>query len=232
MKLAIMQPYVFPYLGYYQLIHAVDKFVIYDDVNFIKRGWINRNNILVNGSANLFSIPLKNASPNRLIKDVELAEDKKWQDKFVKTIEHAYKKAPFYHIVYPMIKDVIMAEDRYINKMAILSLKMVSEYLEIKTIFQYTSTTYDNNELKKHDRVIDICKKENADHYINPIGGMEIYTKDQFEEHGINLSFIKMQPIRYSQNNEEFVPYLSIIDVLMFNEKDEVKEMLFRYELV
>src|SRR5689334_20042887 len=126
MKLAIMQPYFFPYIGYFQLINAVDKFVVYDDVSFINKGWVNRNNILVNGRVSLFTVPLKRASQNKLIKDIELVNEARWKNNFLKTIEHAYKKAPYYKTVFSLISDVIFSERKYITELALLGIKSVS----------------------------------------------------------------------------------------------------------
>ncbi len=232
MRLAIMQPYIFPYIGYYQLINAVDKFVVYDDVNYINKGWINRNNILVNNQAFLFTIPLKDASQNRHIRDIALVTDDSWKKKFLKTIEQAYKKAPHFDIVFSLINDVIHPAITNINQLTALSLQSVSNYLGISSVFVNSSVIYDNQHLKAQERILDICFREKADHYINSIGGMEIYSKELFEKHGIRLNFLKTKPIAYKQFNKEFVPHLSMIDVLMFNDKEEIKQMLNQYELV
>ncbi len=232
MRLAIMQPYIFPYIGYYQLINAVDKFVVYDDVNYINKGWVNRNNILVNNQAFLFTIPLKDASQNRHIRDIALVTDDSWKKKFLKTIEQAYKKAPHFDTVFSLINDILYPAVTNINQLSLLSLQSVSNYLNITTAFVNSSTIYCNQHLKAQERILDICVSEKADHYINPIGGMEIYSKELFEKSGIRLNFLKTKPIEYKQFNKEFVPHLSMIDVLMFNDKEEIKQMLNQYELV
>lgn len=103
MKIAVMQPYLFPYIGYFQLLNAVDMFVVFDDVNFIKKGWINRNNILVNRQKYLFTVPLKDASQNKLIKEVQIADDG-WQEKFLKTVAQSYKKAEFFDEAFALIE--------------------------------------------------------------------------------------------------------------------------------
>ena len=108
MKLAIMQPYIFPYIGYFQLINAVDKFVIRDDVNFIMRGWINRNRILVNDSDSLFSIPVEKASQNTLTSDCVLA-DLRVTGKLLKSIEHYYKKATTFKYCIEVLFSVLTA---------------------------------------------------------------------------------------------------------------------------
>lgn len=234
MKLAIMQPYLFPYFGYYQLINAVDKFVVYDDVNFIKQGWINRNNILVNGKPYLFTIPIKNQSSFNKI-NATIVNEKAyflWVNKFLKTIEQNYSKAPFYNEVLPLLKNIFQKEDEFISSIAVKSLKLVSEFIGINTVFEDSSETYGNKYLTSQDRVLDICVKENANYYFNPIGGIDLYSKKDFLEKGIVLNFIKSKKFEYMQFNEEFVPNLSIIDILMFNNISTIKKNLNNYELI
>jgi hypothetical protein len=232
MKIAIMQPYFLPYIGYFQLLNAVDKFVILDDVNFIKRGWINRNRILVNGKAHLFTIPLKEASQNKLIKDIGISREANWRNKFLKTIEMNYKSAPFFDTVFPMINKIISSDETLISKFIIKGLIEIMEYLSIKTKLIRTSTIYENHHLKAVEKIIDICRKENATLYINPVGGLNLYSKERFEEDGIKLNFITARPITYKQFRNEFVPWLSIIDVLMFNSKESINEYLNNYEFL
>ncbi len=231
-KLAVMQPYLFPYIGYWQLIHAVDKFVVYDDVNFIKKGWINRNNILINNQANLFSIPLKEVSQNKLINEIYLSEELKWRSTFLKTITQAYKKAPYFEPVYSLIEEIITAEVSKISDLIVASLNGLNAYMGITTTLVESAVVYEAAHLKGQERILEICKKEKVTQYINPIGGQELYSKELFKEKGIELSFIKTHPIRYSQFGKEFIPWLSIIDVLMFNNKEEIKVMLNQYELI
>jgi hypothetical protein len=226
-----MQPYIFPYIGYFQLINTVDRFVFLDDVNYINRGWINRNNILVNGKANMFTVPLQNASQNRLINEVKVAEGN-WKDKILKTIEMAYKKAPEFKIVFPLIRDVFSSGDSSIAAMARQSIKQVCTYLEILTEFIDSSERYGNKHLKGEERIIDINVQENSINYVNPIGGMELYRKENFATKGINLYFLQTKKIIYPQFNNEFVPSLSIIDVLMFNAKECARQYLMEHGLI
>lgn len=231
-----MQPYLFPYIGYFQLINCVDKFVIYDDVNFIKQGWINRNNILVQGNPYLFTFPLKKQSSFSKINQVFSNEKlyASWRIKFLRTIEQSYKKAPFYKDIYGLVDNILEIGNQEIGISTIArnSLVETSKYLDINTKFVFTSSIYQNEELSGKKRVIDICKQENAMHYINPIGGQELYDIDFFKENGLELSFIKTLPIQYNQFENDFVPWLSIIDVLMFNSIEETKLLLNKYELV
>ncbi len=232
MKLALMQPYIFPYIGYFQLLNAVDKFVIYDDVNYIKGGWINRNNILINKQANLFTISLQKPSPYKLINEIEISTIRKWKHKFLRTIEIAYKKAPFYEPVYALIASVINSDSTHITEMTRDSILAVAKYLGIDTEIVPSSTIYQNQHLSGKERVLDICKKEKASVYINPIGGTKLYQKDWFKEQQIDLYFIKTLPLEYQQFKGDFVPHLSIIDVLMFNSPAAVQDLLQQYELV
>lgn len=232
MTIAIMQPYIFPYIGYFQMIKAVDKFVIYDDVNFINKGWINRNRILVSGAPHLFTIPLKEASQNKLIHEIELSADASWRKKLLKTIQQSYLKAPNYSKVFQLIEEVVHLEAGNISDLNLYGLKKVAEYLSISTEIVRSSRIYDNTHLKGQDRILDICRQENADRYINAIGGMELYDKAIFEAEKIELSFIKCKDISYSQFKNAFVPWLSIIDVLMFCDIESITAYLDLYELI
>jgi hypothetical protein len=230
--MAIMQPYLFPYIGYFQLMNAVDKFVIYDDVNFIKKGWINRNNILVNNQATLFTVPLKEVSQNKLINQIYLSDDQKWRENLLKTILLSYKKAPYFNEVFGMLERIINTKVEKIAELILTSFENINAYLEVTTTIVATSTVYDVVSLKGQERILAICKNESAKVYINPIGGQDLYSKELFQENDINLNFIKTQTIEYPQFGKQFIPWLSIIDVLMFNSKDETKLLLNQYELI
>lgn len=231
-KLAIMQPYLFPYIGYFQLINAVDKFVTYDDVAFIKQGWINRNNILVNGNPFLFTIPVKNISSYSLINETEVSYNNDWKSKLFKTIQESYRKAPYFENIFQIIENTFTTDERYISKIATKSILEIVKYLELQTEFQESSTSYQNSGLRSQERVLDICKKELANQYINPIGGKGLYSKSTFKIQHIQLDFMKTHPVEYRQLKNGFVSNLSIIDVLMFNSPVEINLMLQSYELV
>lgn len=232
MKLAVMQPYFFPYIGYFQLIHEVDKFVLYDDVNFINKGWINRNNILVAGQANLFTIPLQKASQNVLINQISIMEDSKWKSKFLKTLEMAYKKAQFYNVVFPMIENIIEYKSASVSNHIHYSIQVLKKYLDIDTPIVASSSVYKNISLRGQERILDICIQEGAKTYVNPIGGTELYSKALFDKNQIELKFLKPRSISYKQYTDSFVPYLSIIDVLMFNSSVETNMLMKQYDLI
>lgn len=234
MKIAVMQPYLFPYIGYFQLILAVDKFVVYDDVNFIKQGWVNRNYLLVNEKKSIFTVPLQGASSFKRIRDIAInkAQYDRWSDKFFKTIELSYRKAPFYKDIYPLLQKVLGEDYATISWLAFASIKSASDYIGIKTEFVQSSTVYGNDHLKGEERVIDICKREEASEYINLSGGMSIYSKEKFAKEGIKLSFIKSRQVSYRQISGEFVPDLSVIDPLMFNDSQGIRDILEGYNLM
>ena len=233
MKLGIMQPYIFPYIGYFQLLNAVDRFVVYDDVTFIKQGWINRNKILLNGAEHVFTVPLKNASSFITIGKTEINNVlySNWANKFLKTIGQAYSKAPHFHKVFELLNSVMNGKHDIISELATSSIVATCNYLGVEAEFVETATGYANGELKAKDRVIDICKKEKADIYINPIGGRELYSRDDFEKSGLLLNFIRSKNITYRQLGNEFVPWLSVIDVMMFNAPEVISGFLNEYEL-
>lgn len=231
MKLAIMQPYFFPYIGYFQLINAVDKFVVYDDVNYIKRGWVNRNRIALNGEAHLFTVPVLKASQNVCIAHIAVDPDQKWREKLLLTVKHAYKDAPQFKSVFPLVEKVVSYQCFSIGEYASNSITSVLEYLHISATIVPSSAVYCNQNLKGSERILDICKKEGAKMYINPPGGSELYNKQDFEQSGIVLKFINMEPLSYVQQGNEFIANLSIIDVLMFNSVTDVVHMLNAYIL-
>ena len=224
-----MQPYFLPYIGYFQLMKSVDKYVIADDMNYIKQGYINRNYILLNGKPFMFHLSLIEASQNKRINEIYVAED---QSKFLKTIEVNYRKAPYFNQVFPMVEDIIRYEDKNLGRYVGNSIIKIADYLRIDTEFLYNSDHECENTLKLQERLIANCQLYGAKVYINAIGGMDLYDKETFKKVGIDLLFLKMQPIEYKQYNNPFVPNLSILDVLMFNSVEQTNEFLEQYELV
>lgn len=229
MTIAIMQPYFFPYIGYWQLIKAVDTFVIFDDVNYINKGYINRNNILVNGQKQLFTLELIGASQNRLINEIEVGSN---QNKMLKTISMSYKKAPCFSEVFPIIESILMCEEKNLSKYLGNSLKILAEYLNIKTRFLYSSDILKDNELKGEEKIIDIVKRLNTSVYINAIGGQELYDREVFAKNNLELYFLNPKSQEYKQFKNEFIPNLSIIDLMMFAKNDDIQEMLNKYTLI
>ncbi|MCK5020692.1 MAG: WbqC family protein [Candidatus Peribacteraceae bacterium] len=231
MKIAVMQPYFLPYIGYYQLINAVDKFIFYDDVNFIKGGWINRNRFLIHGKHSYITIPAKQISPNKLINSIEIMDGTQWRNKILKTVEQSYKKAPYFEIIYEIFREILLFQCQYLCEFIINGLKVTTDYLSIKNMMISSSFSYRNSSLKRQERILDICNQENVTHYINASGGRLLYDTHSFKKHGVNLLFIKSNSIIYQQFSEPFEPWLSIIDVLMFNPKEKVQSFLGDYVL-
>jgi len=232
MKIGIMQPYFFPYIGYFALIKAVDKFVLYDDVAYIKNGWINRNRIKVGNNDNYITVPVTNASTNYLINEVKIVNYVNFKTRLFKTLEQNYKKAPSYIRIIDLLMDIFRGSFDYMNDLNRKALSGVIDYLDINTEVITSSSINKNKELRSEAKVIDICKVLNGDVYINPIGGRELYSKENFQKEGICLKFIKMNDIIYEQGKGDFIPNLSIIDVLMWNLKEDVKGMLNNYVLI
>lgn len=229
MKLGIMQPYLFPYIGYFQLIKVVDKYIVSDDLHYIKHGWINRNYILVNNEKKMFTIKLKKASSNKLINEIEILDDfKDW----LKTIQLNYSKAPYYKEIYDLLKRIINYDNRVLSEFIINSLREILQYLQIKTPILKESQLNKNHNLKGQDEVIELCHIMGANCYINAIGGQELYNKTNFNAHGIELNFIKTELVPYKQFRNEFIPSLSILDIMMFNSVDEINCMLDQYYLI
>lgn len=226
-RLAIMQPYLFPYIGYFQLAAAVDKFVFYDDVNFIKNGWINRNRILMNRKVHYLTVPLSSASSFAKIRDVYIQPRERWINQVFESLRHAYAKAPYYTQTIELIRNVLTADTHHIGVLAAKSVISVSRYLGIRTAFEPTSTIYDNIHMKDVARVLDICARERATEYVNLPGGRGLYASEMFDTANLHLSFIDPDLTAYPQFSSAFEPNLSIIDVLMFNPVDEIRGRLY-----
>jgi hypothetical protein len=227
-----MQPYFFPYFGYFQLMMASDVFIFLNDVNFINRGWINRNRILINGEPSYFTVPLSKASQNRKIHEIELSDQPGWREKIKRSFELAYRKAPFFFDVFPLVSGIIDFRCRFIDELAIESVRSVVEYLGIRPRFMRSSESFsDNVSVKGADRLIDICSKLRVEEYINPPGGIDLYDKGYFQSRGIGLQFLQPGKMVYRQFGDDFIPNLSIIDTLMFCRRGEVVELLRKYKL-
>ena len=227
-----MQPYLFPYIGYFQLIDAVDLFVVYDNIKYTKKGWINRNRILQGGKDALFLLPLKGDSDFLDVKDRELAADFK-RGKLLNQLKEAYRRSPYFERAFPIVEEVIHYNDANLFRFLHNSIVKVCEYLRIDTQIAISSSLQIDHSLKNQEKVIAICEKVGANQYINAIGGMDLYTKMDFQAKGIELKFLKSKPFEYKQFNNDFVPWLSIIDVMMFNSVDTISECLSsNYELI
>ena len=228
MKLAIMQPYLFPYLGYFQLIGAVDAFVVYDDVNYIKGGWINRNYILARGDKQLITLPLAGATPNKLIKEITVGNR---PHKLIETVRQRYGKAPQFAAVYPLLEDILLQHEKNLSICLDYQLRKICDYLDIHPKWHVSSALKKEKGLRGQEKVLAICIELSATHYINMPGGMTLYDRDAFARHDLQLSFIQPNPVHYRQFGNEFVPNLSIIDVMMFNDKEQCARLLEEYDL-
>lgn len=226
MKLAIMQPYLFPYLGYFQLIAAVDRFVFLDDVNFIKRGWINRNRFLLSGAVHYITVPLSDASQFKKINTIGIQKSEYWRWRTAESMRHSYSKAPNYRVINELFSEVLFSDDTHISALAARSIIAVAQYLGLTTEFVQSASCYGNAELHGAERVLDICRRECARHYFNLSDGRDLYDARVFEVNGMSLRFIEPRLYAYKQFSEEFYSGLSIVDVLMFNDRNTVREML------
>ena len=231
MKIGIIQPYFFPYFGYFALINVVDKFVYFDDAQYIRRGWVNRNRIKIENKWHYISLPIQKSPLSFKINEVYVLNDKKKENKIKKMIEYSYRKAPNYQKIFDLFSRFKFSGEN-ISKLNIKLINEICNYLDIKTDVYISSEIKKDNLLKGEEKIIEICKILGANHYINPIGGVGLYSKKRFQEEGIKLSFFKIYNILYNQGESDFIPNLSIIDVLMWNSEDVVKKMLKEYKLI
>ena len=234
MRIAIMQPYFFPYLGYFQLIHAVDAFVFLDDVAFIKRGWINRNRLALNGKETWFTVPLENQSQNKTIQNTFVCpqEFESWKRKFLQSLKHFYSKAPYFRCGETLVEDVLATGGENMAALAASSIEKCCCLLGIETKFATASKDYPHEGLKSDVRLADICRRAGAGEYVNAPGGTRLYSKEQFESKGLRLHFLRPGNISYHAADTEHGMNFSILDAIMWCGPEEVgTDLVHRYEL-
>lgn len=256
MKLAIMQPYFMPYLGYFQAIHAVDKYILYSNLSFIKDGWMNRNRILIkDGKVAIINVPLIHKSSNTFIFDIRIDNTRNWNKKLIKSILLNYKGSQYFEDIYPFFEKLLSKSYNFLYQLNADTIIEISRFMGITTPIEFENRNkyreleiqlsnvekgdYTDFEfmqktkpIKKVARVLAISAIEKADVFINAIGGQELYDKNEFASYGIDLKFIKTGDINYPQFSKEFVPNLSIIDVLMHNGKEATRQLLNEFTLI
>lgn len=221
MKLAIMQPYWFPYLGYFQLIRCADVFVLYDNIKYTKRGWINRNRILENDAAGTITLPLQKAPDSADIRERRIAGqfDRRHM---VKRLANAYRRAPQFSAAMASLEPLILNPEDDLFAYLRNSIVGICRHLGIETKIVTSSSVAADHALPGQDRVLDLCRALGATTYINPVGGMELYDAEAFGARGVELRFLRSPPISYPQHSAPFVPMLSIVDVMMFNAVEQI----------
>lgn len=225
MKLAIMQPYFLPYIGYFQLIAAVDLFVVYDRIKYTKKGWINRNRMLVNGSDAMFTLPLRKDHDTLDVVEREIAADFS-RAKLCQQIRGAYGRAPCFGATFGLVEQIVQHPDNNLFRYLHHALLAICRHLGIATEIRVSSTVPVREDAKGQDKVLALCRALGAATYRNPIGGLGLYARQDFENAGVTLEFVRARPWEYPQFGQPFVPWLSILDVLMFNPLDEVRQQV------
>lgn len=224
-----MQPYFFPYIGYYQLVQSVDEFIFFDDVNFIKKGYIHRNSLLKNCEPFAFTLPVQGVSQNKKIAEHQYVGKFEF---FLATLRSIYGKAPNLDAILALVQETLQGATLNVASLNASSIKLVFEYLEIPKKFTFTSDLRVPNGLKSQSRILEICRRKGASHYNNSIGGQHLYERQEFLNSNIQLQFVQSILTPYPQGNcKSFVPHLSMLDVLMWNDRPRIKKLLDNYEL-
>ena len=232
MKIGIMQPYFFPYIGYFQLLNMVDKYLVFDDGLYANNKWAYRNRILINNAPGFFRLKLLKASHDQRFYEIKISNDVEEKRKRIRSLECSYKKAPHYSEVMSVLEPFLTADYDNLSECNVASNRLVCNYLGIKTEILLSSELNTDKTLKRQYSIFEECRALGGNEYINAIGGMKLYDFEEFRENGIELVFLKPDDIIYPQFGEEFVPNLSIIDVMMFNSVPEIQDMLNRYTLI
>lgn len=233
MKIAIMQPYLFPYIGYFSLIKNTDYFVFFDTPQYIRKGWINRNRILsTNGDVTYFTVPIQKADRNTPINKSVISYNYDWKVKILGQL-NIYKKAPNYDKVINLVNDVFNTDTMLISDLAIKSIVKTCEYLDIDIKYDiFSKLNLALPEVKEPDEwALYITKELGYNTYINPPGGMSFFNREKYQINDVDLQFLVQEIIPYRQNREVFIPALSMIDVMMFCSCNEINEMLCKYKI-
>lgn len=226
-----MQPYFFPYIGYFQLMASVDEFVVYDNIKYTKKGWINRNRFLLNNSDSVFSLPLKKDSDFLSVRERTLSEGYSRTD-FLNKIKGAYSHAPYFDTSFPLLCDIIRYPDNNLFEYILNSLISLRDYLGLSCQLRVSSSIDIDHSLRAQSKVIALCSALNATTYINPPGGRDLYDTKEFSLNGLDLRFLQPNIVEYPQFGGQFIPWLSIIDVVMFNDVKETNRLITTgYEL-
>ena len=224
-KLAIMQPYFLPYIGYFQLMAAVDLFIVYDNIKYTKKGWVNRNRMLQNGKDVMFSLPVQKDSDALDVVQRDLAVDFN-RDKLLNVWKGAYARAPYFARTFALLERIVRYPERNLFGFIHHTIMQTSAHLGIETEIRISSDIPIDHGLKSEDKVLALCQTVGADVYINPFGGVDLYSKAAFQQQGIELKFIRSDEYVYPQWGEPFIPWLSIVDVLMFNALSDVRRQI------
>jgi len=252
MKLGVMQPYFFPYLGYFHVIVAVDEFVIIDQYEYSHKSWMSRNRILGNTKKGWVYIRPRLEKPSGrdyLIEEVNISKDSLWRKKLIKTLGQTYSKAPYFDEMYAFFKDLINFKPDTLSEFSFHAIFNIAQLLQIKTKISLNTPEFKilENELddylqsyqaknpninKKQARVLEQCRRKNATHYVNTVAGNHLFSKEMMREFGVHLHFVSSRNIVYPQIvNNDFIPNLSIIDVLMHNGVEGTRKLLSKYDI-
>lgn len=234
-KVAIMQPYFFPYLAYFSLIKHTDQFILFDPVQFIRHGWIERNRILKqNGGWLYIKVPLLKHSRDTIIKDIKINNEIKWQDKILAQLVIYKKKAPYYNEVITLLKELFSKEYESITNLNKKSIELVCDYLSIEHDIQvFSKMDLDIETPNASDEwALNICKSMgNIKEYWNPSGGEEFFSREKYKANDIKLNFLHLNEFEYKQFDDHFEPGLSIIDTMMFNSVETINQYLNNYKI-
>lgn len=235
MKLGIMQPYFFPYIGYFSLICQSDKFIFFDTPQYISSGWVNRNRILKSdGTPGYITVPVVKAARETAIKDICISNPE-WKQSFFGQLTAYKRKAPKYKDTLEFLHEILDCKEYvYLSELNIDTLIKTSEHIGIHTEFEtYSKMNLDIEQVNAPDEwALNITKALGGDTYINPPGGMSFFDPDKYRNSNIRLQFLKSNLKPYIQRIGRFEPGLSIIDVLMFCDTDEIRNLLEDFEII
>lgn len=229
MVLGFMQPYFFPYLGYFDLINYSDRWIVFDTAQYIRRGWINRNRILHPEKGwQYIVVPIQKSKREEAIGNIRISDQEAWKEKIIGQLNHYKKHARYFKEIRSLLIDCLCTDEKKISKLNTAILKKICTYLDIPFQYQYFSEM--NLDLPPveypGDWALHLSEALGAKEYVNPPGGRDLYDNQKFEKRGIKLTIREISLFEYECNHYQYEQNLSIVDVLMWNAPENVKTYL------
>lgn len=224
-----MQPYFFPYIGYFQLMKAVETFIMLDDAQYVERSWMNRNRINLNDRPAWITMPVRNASRDLAINQrfYMLADG---IPVINRKIQAAYSKSPFFADISAMLAGIFEYADANVARFNSNLLISVGRALDLHCQVHFASEFDNPLHFRGEARILDLCQRLGVTHYVNAIGGTSLYQNESFRSVGIRLSFIRTRTV--PQQAPIDIGHLSIIHDMMQTGTECTRELLNMYDLV
>ena len=230
MKLGIMQPYFFPYLGHFDLINLVDEWIVFDTPQYMRHHWVNRNRVLhPNAGWQYITVPLRKHPQDTPINQVQIAMENDWRNRILRQLEHYRREAPYYKQVAGFLEECFSEASPNLSETNILTLRKTCQRLGISTpfhVFSQMDLALTEDVEGPGDWALNISRVVGASEYVNPPGGAALFNESKFTADNIKLTIQAFMNMIYPCGPYQFEPGLSVLDVMMWNSPEQIKQYL------